>query len=85
MVGEAALTITAITMPDIGADQESIEVSAWLVQAGDTVTIGDRVVEVLIDGVTFDITADSSGVIRKIDAPTGTVVQTGMTLGWVSD
>ena len=70
-------------MPEIGAEQHAVEMSVWLAQPGDAVMVGDRVAEVLINGVTFDITTDSSGSIAKIDAVPGDIVRPGMTLGWI--
>jgi pyruvate/2-oxoglutarate dehydrogenase complex dihydrolipoamide acyltransferase (E2) component len=75
--------MTPIVMPDAGTDCEPVRVSAWLVQPGDRVTVGDRVVEVLIDGVTFDITTEIGGRFATIEIPVGSLVRVGMTLGWI--
>jgi pyruvate/2-oxoglutarate dehydrogenase complex dihydrolipoamide acyltransferase (E2) component len=46
-------------MPEIGA--VPIRLSAWLADVGDEVFEGDRLVEVLVEGATFDVSAPASG------------------------
>lgn len=74
----------AITVPDVGAGTESLRVSAWLVDVGQTVIAGDRVVEVLLPGITFDIPSERTGelieIVRLVDA----VVAPGDILGWIA-
>jgi len=76
--------MTPIVMPDAGTDDEPVRVSAWLVQPGDAITVGDRIVEVLMNGVTFDITTETAGRMARIDVPVGAAVEVGMTLGWIA-
>lgn len=48
---------TPLTLPDLGAGDEELRVSCWLVDLGDAVDEGDRVIEILLDGITFDVLA----------------------------
>ena len=48
-----------IILPDLSADK--VVVSVWFADAGDTVYEGDRLVEVLIDGSTFDVSSPATG------------------------
>lgn len=50
-------------MPDLGS--ADAVVSLWYVRPGDPVYEGDRVVEVLIPGLTFDVPAPVSGRLRE--------------------
>jgi pyruvate/2-oxoglutarate dehydrogenase complex dihydrolipoamide acyltransferase (E2) component len=50
---------TPIILPDLGADV--IRLSVWFVDPGDRVYEGDRVVEVLSNGATFDVASPVTG------------------------
>jgi pyruvate/2-oxoglutarate dehydrogenase complex dihydrolipoamide acyltransferase (E2) component len=73
-----------ITMPDLGTGNEAVRVSAWLVEVGQTVIAGDRVVEVLLPGITFDIHAERTGELVEITVPVDAVVAAGQVLGWIA-
>ena len=72
-----------IMLPDLGAGHHQIRVCIWLTQIGEEMTAGDPVVEVLIPGITFDIAAPASGLLRRIDRFENDVVQPGDVLGWL--
>jgi pyruvate/2-oxoglutarate dehydrogenase complex dihydrolipoamide acyltransferase (E2) component len=72
-----------LTLPDLGAGDEELRVSCWLVDLGDCVDEGDRVVEILMDGMTFDVLAERSGTLARIERPLEAVVRTGDVLGWL--
>jgi pyruvate/2-oxoglutarate dehydrogenase complex dihydrolipoamide acyltransferase (E2) component len=72
-----------IELPDIGAGDDAIYVSCWLVDPGEIVVAGDRVVEVLIKGITFDIAAPVSGILSRIEKPLDTRIVPGDILGWI--
>jgi pyruvate/2-oxoglutarate dehydrogenase complex dihydrolipoamide acyltransferase (E2) component len=74
---------TPLTLPDLKAGNEELRVSCWLVDLGDAVVEGDRVVEILLDGVTFDVVAETSGTLARIERPLDAVVRTGDVLGWL--
>ena len=48
-----------IILPEIGA--APVRLSVWFAAVGDEVFEGDRLVEVLVDGATFDVPAPASG------------------------
>ena len=73
-----------ITVPDLGSGSDSVRVSAWLVDVGQTVIVGDRVVEVLVPGITFDIEAAQSGALVEVTRPVDAIVAQGDVLGWVT-
>jgi len=74
-----------LTLPDLGAGNEDLRVSCWLVDLGDAVDEGDRVVEILMDGITFDVLAERSGTLTRIERPLDAVVRTGDVLGWLEN
>jgi 2-oxoglutarate dehydrogenase E2 component (dihydrolipoamide succinyltransferase) len=73
-----------ITMPGLGTGTETVRVSAWLVDVGQTVIAGDRVVEVLLPGITFDIHAERTGELVEITVPVDAGVAAGQVLGWIA-
>jgi pyruvate/2-oxoglutarate dehydrogenase complex dihydrolipoamide acyltransferase (E2) component len=48
-----------IVLPDLGA--ATAVVSLWFADSGDEVLEGDRLVEVLVGGATFDVPAPANG------------------------
>jgi pyruvate dehydrogenase E2 component (dihydrolipoamide acetyltransferase) len=73
----------AVILPELGAGEDELRVSCWLVDLGDVVEAGDRIVEILCDGVTFDVIAEQSGTVNRIEKPLESVVRAGDVLGWI--
>jgi pyruvate/2-oxoglutarate dehydrogenase complex dihydrolipoamide acyltransferase (E2) component len=71
----------SITTPDIGAGQLPVQVSSWLVEIGEYVFEGDRIVELMVPGLTFDVQAPVEGKLLRIDKFSGAIVQVGEALG----
>jgi pyruvate/2-oxoglutarate dehydrogenase complex dihydrolipoamide acyltransferase (E2) component len=71
-----------VVLPILGTETE-IRVSSWLVDLGDHVEAGDRIVEVLMRGITFDVSASVAGILTEIVKPLDSVVRAGDTLGWI--
>lgn len=74
---------TAITTPEIGAGAQEVRVSSWLIDVGDTVETGDRVAELSLKGMTFDVAAPLAGTLQRISKTVDTVVAPGDILGWI--
>ena len=72
-----------IRLPEIGAGNSSLSVSCWLVNTGDFLDQGDRVVELVTAGSTFDVSAPVAGRLARIDKPLDTAVAVGDILGWI--
>lgn len=72
---------TSITLPDLGA--ESVQIVQWLVEPAAEVLSGDRILELLADGVLFHLSADVSGRLVRQERHRGCIVKTGETLGWI--
>jgi pyruvate/2-oxoglutarate dehydrogenase complex dihydrolipoamide acyltransferase (E2) component len=70
----------AVLTPNLGSD-EPVRISAWLVEVGETVRVGDRLVELLLPGVTFDVAAPVTGRLVEITAAVNAAVRAGDLLG----
>ncbi len=68
--------------PDLGAS-ELPRVSAWLVEVGETVREGDRVVELLLPGITVDVSAPVSGRLAQATVALNVAVTAGQKLGLI--
>lgn len=70
-----------VVLPDLRVGGEPVRVSCWLVDVGDNVALGDRLVEVLIRGATFDVSAPADGILVAIEKTVDAPVSTGEQLG----
>ena len=74
---------TPIVLPELNVTDEPIHISTWLVSPDEPVEFGDRVVEVLIQGITFDVSSPAAGVMGRIEKSIDAVVVRGEILGWI--
>jgi pyruvate/2-oxoglutarate dehydrogenase complex dihydrolipoamide acyltransferase (E2) component len=72
---------TPIPLPDLGA--APVRLSLWFASLGDRVLEGDRLVEVLVSGATFDVPAPVTGRLVERQAWPGDVLTPGQVLGMV--
>jgi 2-oxoglutarate dehydrogenase E2 component (dihydrolipoamide succinyltransferase)/2-oxoisovalerate dehydrogenase E2 component (dihydrolipoyl transacylase) len=70
-----------ILLPELGA--APLVLSVWLADIGDTVYEGDRLVEILAGGATFDVAAPATGRLSEKQAFPDDPVQPGQVLGTV--
>ena len=70
---------TEIIMPEIGATP--LTLSVWFAEPGELVYEGDRLVEILTGGATFDVGAPATGRLSERRARPGERLQTGQVLG----
>jgi pyruvate/2-oxoglutarate dehydrogenase complex dihydrolipoamide acyltransferase (E2) component len=68
-----------IRLPDLGA--APVTLSAWFADPGEEVFEGDRLVEVLVNGATFDVPAPASGRLVERLAVARDPVVAGQVLG----
>ena len=73
-----------IVVPEVGESIVDARVAKWLRQEGDTVSVGDPLVELETDKVDLEVAAPQAGVL-KIDRKTGDDVKVGEVLGVVED
>ena len=55
-----------LILPDLGLGDVPVTASLWLVEQGKRVTEGDRLLEVLADGVTVDLPSPVTGLLVKL-------------------
>ena len=70
-----------ILLPELGASPAVV--SVWFADAGDMVYEGDRLVEVLVSGATFDVSAPATGRLIEKLALADDPVLAGQVLGVV--
>jgi pyruvate/2-oxoglutarate dehydrogenase complex dihydrolipoamide acyltransferase (E2) component len=72
---------TPILLPELGASP--VRLSLWYSAPGDTVFAGDRLVEVVVAGATFDVSAPATGRLIERCAWPRDVLMPGQVLGVV--
>jgi pyruvate/2-oxoglutarate dehydrogenase complex dihydrolipoamide acyltransferase (E2) component len=73
--------VTEIALPELGTTP--VRLSVWFADAGDLVYEGDRLVEVLVGGATFDVAAPATGRLVEKRAFPDDTLQPGQILGLV--
>jgi len=72
---------TPVLLPDLGA--APVRLSLWFSSPGDAVFAGDRLVEVVVAGATFDVSAPATGRLIERHAWPRDVLTPGQILGVV--
>ena len=72
-----------LKLPELGMGEIPITVSLWLVEPGERVIEGDRVVEILAGAATVDLPAPTSGVLAEVLVDEDEPVNVGQTLGYI--
>jgi pyruvate/2-oxoglutarate dehydrogenase complex dihydrolipoamide acyltransferase (E2) component len=72
---------TPIILPELGA--APVHVSLWYASPGERVLKGERLVEVLVVGATFDVAAPATGTLRECFALPRDAIVPGQVLGVV--
>ena len=72
---------TQIILPEIGGGP--VRLSLWFAEVGDEVYEGDRLVEVLVPGATFDVPAPATGRLTERRAHPDDPIVPGQVLGVV--
>ena len=69
-----------IGMPKLGLTMETGAVGTWLVGEGDEVRVGTVIAEIVTEKITYDLEAETAGVVLKIlldaevEVPVGTPI-----------
>jgi pyruvate/2-oxoglutarate dehydrogenase complex dihydrolipoamide acyltransferase (E2) component len=71
----------SVILPELGA--APVVLSAWFADTGEPVFAGDRLVEVLVGGATFDVSAPASGRLVEKRALPDDPLAPGQVLGMV--
>ncbi len=72
-----------IIVPAISAADADVRLGQWLVEEGEYVLQGDRIVELLTDGVLFQLSSPAEGSVRRTLISEGGRVAAGDCLGYI--
>ncbi|HSG68872.1 MAG TPA: lipoyl domain-containing protein [Planctomycetaceae bacterium] len=72
-----------IRIPDLQAGDQPIEVGVWLVEEGQFVSEGDRIVELMFPGLVFVLSSEYSGTLVHRVKHEGAPVHSGDLIGWI--
>lgn len=75
---------TNIRVPEMGESVVEATVGQWLKKEGDSVNVGDILVELETDKVDVEVGAEAAGVLQKIERQQGEDVAVGDVLGVIS-
>jgi len=70
-----------LRLPELGLGDAIVTASMWLVEAGNEVTEGDRLLEVLSGSVTVDLPAPASGRLIETIVEVDEEISVGQLLG----
>jgi 2-oxoglutarate dehydrogenase E2 component (dihydrolipoamide succinyltransferase) len=76
---------TKILVPELGESVLEATVSRWHKKEGDSVQVGEVLVELETDKVNLEVGAKSAGVLAKIEVPEGGDVKVGAVLGTIDE
>ena len=74
-----------VNLPKLGTNMTEALVVQWLKKEGDSVSTGEALLEVETEKATFEVEADSPGVLRAILAQPGETISVAMPLGVIGD
>jgi 2-oxoglutarate dehydrogenase E2 component (dihydrolipoamide succinyltransferase) len=74
-----------IVVPEVGESIVDARVAKWLHKEGDTVSVGEPLVELETDKVDVEVAAAQAGVLGRIDRKDGDDVKVGEVLGVIED
>jgi pyruvate/2-oxoglutarate dehydrogenase complex dihydrolipoamide acyltransferase (E2) component len=77
------MTPIPVTLPDLGAAGQPLRISAWFVEVGDHVEAGERLVEVVVPGITCDVPTPVAGQVIQIEKDLDAPVSPGDILVWI--
>ena len=72
-----------VKMPQLGLTMEEGTVSKWVKHEGDSVKVGDVILEVTTDKLTNEVVSEAEGTLLKIVAREGDDVPVKGTLAWI--
>src|ERR1700736_5010630 len=76
---------TQVIMPKLSPTMEEGQLSRWLKQEGDKVSMGEPLAEIDTDKATMEMQALGNGVLRKIIVKDGETVPLGQLIGIIGE
>jgi pyruvate dehydrogenase E2 component (dihydrolipoamide acetyltransferase) len=74
-----------IVMPKVGLMMESGKIEKWIKKEGDTVAVGDILLELMTDKVSMELEATDAGILRKIVRQEGEDVPVLEVIGYIGE
>jgi pyruvate dehydrogenase E2 component (dihydrolipoamide acetyltransferase) len=74
-----------IIMPKVGLMMESGKIEKWIKKEGDTVAVGDILLELMTDKVSMELEAADAGILRKIVRQEGEDVPVLEVIGYIGE
>jgi 2-oxoglutarate dehydrogenase E2 component (dihydrolipoamide succinyltransferase) len=74
-----------IVVPEVGESIVDARVAKWLRKEGESVSVGDPLVELETDKIDLEVAAPQGGVLKRIDRKDGEDVKVGEVLGMIED
>jgi 2-oxoglutarate dehydrogenase E2 component (dihydrolipoamide succinyltransferase) len=74
-----------IVVPEVGESIVDARVAKWLRKEGETVAVGDPLVELETDKIDLEVSAPQGGVLKRIDRKDGEDVKVGEVLGVIDE
>ena len=74
-----------IFVPELGESVADATVGQWLKEEGDTVEVGDALVELETDKINFEVEAEQAGILQSIDKAEGDTVNVGDVIGTIGE
>jgi pyruvate/2-oxoglutarate dehydrogenase complex dihydrolipoamide acyltransferase (E2) component len=75
----------AIVMPDLGQTTTSGTITAWLIEEGATIELGEPLLSVETDKTELDVEAVAEGTLLKQLFPVGTEVESGTVIAYIGE
>ena len=74
-----------LRVPQLGGSLDlEIRIAGWLVEQGEMIRQGDRLVELLLPGVVYHVHSPATGYLQNQIPPAGTIVHAGDLLGQIA-
>lgn len=77
--------IHRVLIPQIFENMEEATIGQWLKSAGDAISPGDALCELITEKTTFQLESEAAGTLRKIVAPEKAVVPVGALVAYIGD
>ena len=75
----------SIIMPKVGLMMETGKIEKWIKKEGDTVAVGDILLELMTDKVSMELEASDAGILRKIVRQEGDDVPVLEIIGYIGE
>ncbi|WP_437191256.1 hypothetical protein [Planctomicrobium sp. SH527] len=75
--------VVSLALPDLGTGDLPIRFLTWLVPVDSQVITGERIAEILVDGIVFCVESDHDGVLITQSAHPGIILKPNAVIGRV--